>query len=118
MESLPEKVRSIVDFPHPKTVSELRRFSGILNYYRRFLPNAASEQARLTEFQKGNKKRDKTEIAWYDRINLFNCISQNYRYNICWLILQLFIYKYASRTHYLCIYIARKHLIQKHVLFK
>lgn len=61
---LTEKIQAILDFPLPKAVCELRRFLGMVNYYRRFLPNAASAQARLTEFQKGNKKRDKTEINW------------------------------------------------------
>lgn len=39
---LPDKVRVILDFPRPITVKELQRYVGILNFYHRFLPRAAS----------------------------------------------------------------------------
>ena len=35
------KVEAIRNFPQPKTVKQLRRFLGMINYYRRFVPNAA-----------------------------------------------------------------------------
>lgn len=44
---LPEKVEAITNFPTPKTVKELRRFLGMLNFYRRFIPSAAQHQAPL-----------------------------------------------------------------------
>ncbi|CAH2083764.1 unnamed protein product [Euphydryas editha] len=44
---LPEKVQAIQNFPVPKTVRELRRFLGMLNFYRRFIPCAAQFQAPL-----------------------------------------------------------------------
>lgn len=44
---LETKIQSIKDFPKPKTVKELRRFLGMLNFYRRFIPGAAKIQAPL-----------------------------------------------------------------------
>jgi hypothetical protein len=35
---LEEGVAHLQDFPPPKTISQLRRFLGMLNFYRRFLP--------------------------------------------------------------------------------
>jgi hypothetical protein len=44
---LEERVTSLQDCNPPKTASQLRRFLGMLNFYRRFLPNAADTQAPL-----------------------------------------------------------------------
>lgn len=41
------KVEAIRNFPTPKTVKELRRFLGMLNFYRKFIPAAAKIQAPL-----------------------------------------------------------------------
>jgi cleavage and polyadenylation specificity factor subunit 1 len=38
---LKERVTHLQDCQPPKTASQLRRFLGMLNYYRRFLPHAA-----------------------------------------------------------------------------
>lgn len=53
---LPAKVQSIQDFPAPRTVKELRRFLGMLNFYRRFIPNAAQHQAPLNALLEGSVK--------------------------------------------------------------
>lgn len=58
------KVQAIVDFPKPETVTELRRFLGMLNYYRRCRPHAAHAQATLNDFTKDSKKNDKRKILW------------------------------------------------------
>lgn len=50
------KVQAIKDCPPPKTVRELRRFLGMLNFYRRFLPNAAQSQAPLNALLTGSVK--------------------------------------------------------------
>ena len=42
LHTVPEKVRAIVEAPHPKTVQELGLFLGLLNYYNKFIPNLAS----------------------------------------------------------------------------
>ncbi|GBM94414.1 Retrovirus-related Pol polyprotein from transposon 297 [Araneus ventricosus] len=59
-----EKVESLVNYPQPQDVSALRRFLSMLNFYRRFIPNAAEIQRILYDLVKGKKKRDKTTIDW------------------------------------------------------
>ncbi|CAH2101617.1 unnamed protein product [Euphydryas editha] len=43
------RIEALLDFPAPKTVQAMRRFLGMINYYRRFLPGAASHQAALID---------------------------------------------------------------------
>lgn len=54
-----DKVRAISDFPEPVSAKQLRRFLGMINFYRRFIPRAAQSQAplndMLTDKIKGNK---------------------------------------------------------------
>ncbi|GFV68379.1 transposon Tf2-6 polyprotein [Trichonephila clavipes] len=52
---LPDKVQSVLDYKQPETVGSLRKFLGLLNFYRRFLPKAAEQQYLLSEFLKGSK---------------------------------------------------------------
>lgn len=59
-----EKIESIINYPRPKTIHNLRRFIGIINYYRRCLKNAAHEQALLTEYLKDSRKKDRRIIQW------------------------------------------------------
>ncbi|XP_032687537.1 uncharacterized protein LOC116851826 [Odontomachus brunneus] len=59
-----DKVRAIEQFPKPETVTELHRFLGMTNYYRRILPNAAKRQALLTAFLKDARKKNKRKILW------------------------------------------------------
>ncbi|KFD61458.1 hypothetical protein M514_11032 [Trichuris suis] len=58
------KVQAILDYPQPTNKSELRRFLAMLNFYRRFLRNAATTQAPLHDYMKDCKKRDRTAIVW------------------------------------------------------
>ncbi|UYV65543.1 hypothetical protein LAZ67_3004647 [Cordylochernes scorpioides] len=51
----PQRVQAIKDIPIPDTVGKLRRFLGMLNFYRRCLPNAASTQAALHAMVEGRK---------------------------------------------------------------
>lgn len=50
---LDTKVDAIKLFPPPKTVKQLRRFLGMVNFYRRFLPGAAKLQAPLNGLTAG-----------------------------------------------------------------
>jgi hypothetical protein len=59
-----KKIKAIMDYKKPKTLLELRRFLGIINYYRRSLKNAAMNQAILTEFLKDSRKRDRRIVPW------------------------------------------------------
>ncbi|KMQ86124.1 gag-pol polyprotein, partial [Lasius niger] len=51
-----EKVKAIIDYKKPKSIHELRRFIGIINFYRRCLKNAASHQTVLTNYLKETVK--------------------------------------------------------------
>ncbi|UYV63704.1 hypothetical protein LAZ67_2005371 [Cordylochernes scorpioides] len=51
----PQRVQAIKDTPIPDTVGKLRRFLGMLNFYWRCLPNAASTQAPLHAMVEGRK---------------------------------------------------------------
>lgn len=59
-----DKVDTIRNFKKPKLACELRNFIASMNFYRRFLPNAAQKQNALQSLIKGNKKNDKTELIW------------------------------------------------------
>lgn len=70
---LPERVDTLRQYELPKTISELRRFLAILNFYHRFIPNAAKKQAILHELTKSKKKHDNTPISWSEEhISAFN----------------------------------------------
>lgn len=60
---LPEKVEAIQAFPRPDTVKKLRQFLGMVNFFRRFIPKAASVQAPLNDLLQGNVK-GKTPVKW------------------------------------------------------
>lgn len=49
------KVQAIQDYPVPKNIKDLRRFLGMINFYRKFLPAAASIQAPLNKILTGLK---------------------------------------------------------------
>ncbi|GFW70343.1 transposon Tf2-11 polyprotein [Trichonephila clavipes] len=63
---LPDKVQAVLDYKQPETVGSLRKFLGLLNFYRRFLPKAAEQQYLLSEFLKGSKgKKDSKPLNWF-----------------------------------------------------
>ncbi|GFU30071.1 retrovirus-related Pol polyprotein from transposon 297 [Trichonephila clavipes] len=60
-----DKVQAVLDYKQPETVGSLRKFLGLLNFYRRFLPKAAEQQYLLSEFLKGSKgKKDSKPLNW------------------------------------------------------
>lgn len=59
-----EKVKAIQEYPKPDTVDQLRRFLGMVNFYRSHLPNAVKYQAELNKYLHGAKKKDKSKIPW------------------------------------------------------
>lgn len=59
-----KRLKAVIEFPKPKTVVELRRFLGKVNFYRRCLPHAAKVQAPLTQYLGNSVKNDKREVAW------------------------------------------------------
>lgn len=53
----PGKVQAIVDFPEPKTLTQLRSFLGLANFYRGFIPGFSEKVKHLTNLtKKGNFK--------------------------------------------------------------
>lgn len=58
-----DKVQAITAFPKPQTAKQLRQFLGMLNFYRRFIPRAATTQAPLHDLLQGNIK-GKTPLQW------------------------------------------------------
>lgn len=59
-----EKVKAIEQFPQPKTIKELRRFLGALNFYRRFITGAAKLQAPLHALLSGSSVKSNDTIDW------------------------------------------------------
>lgn len=59
-----DKTEAIATFPKPKTIEELRRFLGMLNFYRDTLPKQAELQRELNKYLHNTKKKDKTPIIW------------------------------------------------------
>ncbi|XP_061385253.1 LOW QUALITY PROTEIN: uncharacterized protein LOC133320633 [Danaus plexippus] len=52
----PNKIQAIQNYPLPKTTIEIKRFLGLLGYYRKFIPNFARVTKPLTNcLKKGNK---------------------------------------------------------------
>ncbi|GFX80390.1 hypothetical protein TNCV_3820471 [Trichonephila clavipes] len=63
---LPEKVQAIFNYKLPETIHDLRTFLGMINFYRRYLKDAAKTQAPLHELLKGAKKKDRRKVHWTD----------------------------------------------------
>ncbi|KAL7292640.1 hypothetical protein TKK_0013767 [Trichogramma kaykai] len=63
---LDDKVKALIEYPKPSNIEELRRFLGILNFYRSSIPHAAEMQAHLNKYLKDSRKKDKRPINWDD----------------------------------------------------
>ncbi|GBN20824.1 Transposon Ty3-G Gag-Pol polyprotein [Araneus ventricosus] len=59
---LPEKVEAILNFPRPKTVQDLRRLLGMLDFFRRLLPQAAQKQLPLEKMSEKCKNAIKLHL--------------------------------------------------------
>lgn len=57
-----DRVKTISHYPEPTTVQELRRFLGILNFYKENIPHAAHVQQKLYKYLRSCKKNDKTKV--------------------------------------------------------
>jgi len=65
---LPERIADLQACPPPKTVSQLRRFLGMLNFYRRFLPHAATIQVPLHDALSGPEFNGSHPFTWNDTL--------------------------------------------------
>ena len=66
---LPEKVATIQDFPMPTTMKHLRRFLGMINFYRRFIPNCSAILQPLTDTL---EKKNRAITLTGDALKAFN----------------------------------------------
>lgn len=57
-----ESVKAILKQKKPETKFELRRFLGVVNYYKRCLAHAAETQALLNNYLQDSRKKDKRKI--------------------------------------------------------
>ncbi|CAB0029195.1 unnamed protein product [Trichogramma brassicae] len=73
---LPDKVQDIQNFPQPTNIDELRRFLGLVNFYRAFIPHAAKILAPLNKLIVGAKKKDTTPILWSPEADKAFCDSK------------------------------------------
>lgn len=64
-----DRAKAIVEYKKPILACELRRFIASLNFYRRFIKNAAVKQGKLQALIKGNKKKDTTILVWNEEAN-------------------------------------------------
>ena len=63
----PDRVEAIVKYPQPANVKSLRQFLGSVNFYRRFIPDAAKIQHPLNNQLAGNKKNN-APIEWTNEL--------------------------------------------------
>ena len=52
----PEKTQAVRDWKPPKTVKQLQAFLGFINFYRKFIREAAEKSLPLTELTKKDQK--------------------------------------------------------------
>lgn len=69
----PKKIQAVQDWPIPTTVTELRGFLGLANYFRRHIPNYAVIAAPLAALTGAKKKREvvmlsETELAAFKAV--------------------------------------------------
>ena len=63
---LPSKVKAIEDFTRPTNIKSLQQFLGMLNFYHRFIPKAASLLQPLYKALKASKSRQ--PLVWTDEM--------------------------------------------------
>lgn len=63
---LPDRVEAVRNFQRPTTVKELKSFLAVINFYRRFIPNAVVAQTPLLDMTSGNKRNDRSLLEWTD----------------------------------------------------
>lgn len=60
-----DRIEAISSYRRPNTIKDLRTFLGMINYYRKSIPNTAKLQVPLLSFLEDSKKKnDKRKIDW------------------------------------------------------
>lgn len=74
---LPERVEAVQNYQRPATVKELKSFLAVINFYRRFIPNAIVAQIPLLNMVPGNKRNDRSPLVWTtDTVSAFEQCKQ------------------------------------------
>ena len=60
---LPDKVKVVMEFPRPANARKLREFLGLVNFYHRFIPNAARILQPLHQLLQSTKD-GRTKLCW------------------------------------------------------
>lgn len=69
---LPARVRTILDFPQPTSLRQLRTFLSLTNFYHRFIPGYARIADSLNTLLAGNKEH----LSWNDsQIHAFSALK-------------------------------------------
>lgn len=61
----PDKVATMVNFPRPRTTTEIKRFIGMCSWYRRFIRDFSTLVSPINDLLKGKKKGQ--PIIWSDQ---------------------------------------------------
>ena len=73
-QALQERVTDFQGYPNPKTISQVRRFLGMLNFYRRLLPHAPTIQAPPHYVLSGPKIKGSHSVTCNDAlVAAFTC---------------------------------------------
>ncbi|KRY64563.1 Transposon Tf2-6 polyprotein, partial [Trichinella pseudospiralis] len=72
---LAEKVEAIRRFRQPTTMHELRQFLGCVNFYRRFIPRAATLLAPLEKLTSSHNSHNKLKLS-EDAVNAFDAVKE------------------------------------------
>ncbi|XP_037930156.1 uncharacterized protein LOC119664863, partial [Teleopsis dalmanni] len=65
-----DRIEAIVNYKQPDTVSDLGRFLGVLNYYRRCIPHLSQHQAQLSDLVRNIKKNDKRKSLGLPKVSM------------------------------------------------
>ena len=60
----PEKLKKVSKFPMPTTLSQLKSFVGLSNFFRDSVPGFSKLQHPLNELLHGYKKKSKKQVPW------------------------------------------------------
>lgn len=69
----PEKIKAILNYPLPKTQTEIKSYLGVTNYYRKFIKDYAKIAKPLTKVL---KKGEKIDCENYQYVEAFNKLKE------------------------------------------
>jgi Reverse transcriptase (RNA-dependent DNA polymerase) len=84
---LPSRIAAIRAHPQPATIQQLQGFLGLFNFYRRFIPAAATVIKPLTDALKGGKS-GKTAVKWTTKLSAAFLAAKNALSCATWSIQQ------------------------------